>query len=80
MDRYKNLPVFVLTNSQNKDFRATLARNGATKLLDKTTASPKRLTEEINALENMTGTGSGGRLRLKVIKTLSTIPVCSAQS
>jgi CheY-like chemotaxis protein len=50
MDRYKDLPVFVLTNSQNKDFRAMLTRNGATKLLDKTTASPKRLTEEINAL------------------------------
>jgi len=50
LDRYKNLPVLVLTNNQNKDFRATLTRNGVTKLLDKTTASPKRLTEEINAL------------------------------
>jgi hypothetical protein len=50
MDRYKNLPVLVLTNSQNKDFRATLTRNVATRLLDKTTASPKRLTEEIKTL------------------------------
>ena len=50
LDRYKNLPVLVLTNNQNKDFRATLTRNGVTKLLDKTTASPKRLTEEIKTL------------------------------
>jgi CheY-like chemotaxis protein len=50
MDRYKSLPVLVLTNSQKQDFRAALARLGATKLLDKMSASPKRLTEEITAL------------------------------
>jgi len=49
-DRYKYLPVLVLTNSQDKQFREKLVRRGTIKLLSRITTSPRRLTDEVKAL------------------------------
>jgi CheY-like chemotaxis protein len=49
-DHYRNVPLFVLTNNNEKSFRETVLRKGATKLLMRITTSPKRLTEEVNAV------------------------------
>jgi len=50
MDRYRNLPVLAVTNNQNKEFREMLIRKGVKKLLDRPSTSPKRMTEEVNAV------------------------------
>ena len=50
LDQYKDLPVLVLMNSQDKTFREKLVRQGRIKLLSKITTSPKRLIEEVKAL------------------------------
>jgi CheY-like chemotaxis protein len=50
LDRYKNLPVLAVTNNQNKEFREMLMRKGVKKLLDRPSTSPKRMTEEVNAV------------------------------
>ena len=49
MDFYRSVPVLVMTNNTNKDFRETLVRKGARKILVRNTTSPKRLTEEVTA-------------------------------
>ena len=50
LDQYKNIPVLVLMNSQDKRFREKLVRRGRVKLLSKITTSPKRLIEEVRAM------------------------------
>jgi CheY-like chemotaxis protein len=49
-DRYRRVPVFVLTGNAHPDFRKNLIRRGATKILNRLTSSPKRIVEEIHAL------------------------------
>jgi len=50
MDRYKNIPVVVITNNQQKEFREALLRFGVIKQLARSTTSPKRLLEEVNTI------------------------------
>jgi len=50
LDQYKNVPVLVLTNTQDKVFREKLASQSRAKLLSRITTSPKRLIEEVKAV------------------------------
>lgn len=50
LEQYKNLPVLILTNTQDKLFREKLVMQGRAKLLSKLTTSPKRLIEEVKAV------------------------------
>ncbi len=47
VDRYKNIPVVVITNNQQKEFREALLRLGVIKQLARSTTTPKRLREEV---------------------------------
>lgn len=49
LDQYKDLPVLVLTNTQNKLFREKLVSQRRVRLLSRITTSPKRLIEEVKA-------------------------------
>jgi CheY-like chemotaxis protein len=49
IDIYRNLPVLVVTHSQNSEFREDLMHRGVIKILDRISTSPKRLVEEVNA-------------------------------
>ena len=50
LNAYKNVPVLVLINSQDQQFRAKLAKRTGVTLLNGLTTSPKRLVEEVKAL------------------------------
>ena len=50
LDQYKNVPMLVLTNTQDKVFREKLVRQGRIKLLSRITTSPKHLIEEVKAV------------------------------
>jgi len=50
LDNYKDLPVLVLLNSQDKQFREKLIKKGRIKLLSRITTSPKRLIDEVRTL------------------------------
>jgi CheY-like chemotaxis protein len=50
LDHYRNVPVLAVTNNQKKEFREMLIRKGVKKLLDRPSTSPKRMTEEVNAV------------------------------
>jgi CheY-like chemotaxis protein len=50
VDRYRNVPVIVMTNNPPKELREALIRSGVLRLLTRSTTSPKRLTEEVNSV------------------------------
>jgi CheY-like chemotaxis protein/rubrerythrin len=47
---YREIPVLVVTHSQNTEFREDLMHRGVKKILDRISTSPKRLVEEIGTV------------------------------
>lgn len=50
LDSYSNLPILVLTNNHNKEFRELLTKNKVRKVLNRMSMPPKRLAEEVKAV------------------------------
>ena len=48
MERYKNIPVIVITTDQQKELQKMLLRSSVIKTLVRSSTSPKRLLEEVN--------------------------------